>query len=214
MKRASLLLLLVVLLQGCAGLRSAGQSEGWVSLFNGRNLDGWSASERPGTFSVDDGAIVVHGPRSHLYYTGPVENHDFKNFEFKTDVMTKPGANSGIYFHTAFQQDGWPEKGFEVQVNNSHTDWKRTAGLYDVKDVRDAPAKDNEWFTVRIVVEDRHVRTFVDDKLVVDHTEPAGAQPPSNHPQRVISSGTFAFQGHDPESEVHYRNVMVRPLPD
>src|SRR6478736_5357270 len=89
------------------------------------------------TFSVSDGKIVVHGKTAHLFYVGPVENHNFKNFEFKAQVMTMPGANSGIYFHTEYQQGGWPAKGFEVQVNNSHTDWKRTGSLYSVEDVKE-----------------------------------------------------------------------------
>ena len=212
MRRFAILLFLSLFVAACAGTRNT--SDEWISLFNGQDLTGWRASEKEGTFSVRDGAIVVKGPRSHLYYVGPVQNHDFKNFEVKADIMTKPGSNSGFYFHTQFQEDGWPEKGFEVQVNNSHTDWKRTAGLYDIQDVRDAPADDNEWFTMRVRVEGKRIRTYVDDKLIVDYTEPTPANPPSNHLERVIDSGTFALQGHDPESEVHYKNIMVRPLPD
>src|SRR5215471_14229312 len=109
-------------------LPNRADSGGWISLFDGKSLEGWKASDEEGTFSVQDGMIVVHGPRSHLYYVGNVGNHDFKNFEFKAEVMTTPGSNSGIYFHTAYQDKGWPDKGFEVQVNNSHTDWKRTGG--------------------------------------------------------------------------------------
>ena len=190
------------------------RAEDWISLFDGKSLDGWKFSDKEGTFSVEDGKIVVHGPRSHLYYVGPVRNHNFKNFEFKADVMTMPGSNSGIYFHTAYQEQGWPDKGFEVQVNNSHTDWKRTAGLYDIKDVREVPAADNEWFTERILVEGKRIRTYVNDKLIVDYTEPANVTPPKEHPGRVLSSGTFALQGHDPKSKVFYKNILVKPLPD
>ena len=115
-----------------AGATLPAQDAGWVSLFDGKSLDGWKVGENAASFSVADGAIVVNGPRAHLYYVGPVGNHDFKNFEFKADVMTTPGSNSGIYFHTAYQEGGWPSKGYEVQVNNSHTDPKRTAGLYAI----------------------------------------------------------------------------------
>ena len=54
---------------------------GWHSLFDGKSLEGWRASDAPGTFSVRDGAIVVKGPRSHLFYVGPVRGHDFRDFE-------------------------------------------------------------------------------------------------------------------------------------
>jgi hypothetical protein len=189
------------------------QDGGWVSLFDGKTLDGWKVGENAATFSVADGAIVVNGPRAHLYYVGPVANHEFKNFEFKADVMTTPGSNSGIYFHTAYQEGGWPSKGYEVQVNNSHTDPKRTAGLYSVQDNMEAPAKDGEWFTMQIVVKGKHVTTSVNGKKISDYTEPEGVERPADMKARLISSGTFAIQGHDPKSKVLVKNIMVKPLP-
>lgn len=185
----------------------------WQSLFDGKTLDGWRASEKPGSFSVRDGQIVVRGPRSHLYYVGEVQRHDLRDFELQLEVMTKPGANSGVYFHTAWQQDGWPSKGYEVQVNNSQSDPKRTGGLYGVQDNYQVPAKDDVWFTMRIRVEGNRVRTFVDGKQIVDYTQPEQLQRPQDMKGRVLSSGTFALQAHDPDSEVHYRNIKVRALP-
>jgi hypothetical protein len=117
-------------------------SEQWISLFDGKSMDGWKESEGP-SFSIENGAIKVAGKRSHLYYDGPVQNHAFENFEIKMQVMTKPNSNSGVYFHTQFQQRGFPDDGFEVQVNNSHRDWKRTAGLYDIKDTAATFVKDD-----------------------------------------------------------------------
>ena len=149
--------ILITALLALGSVAPAAQTDGWVSLFDGKTLDGWKASENPSTFSVADGAIVVNGDRSHLYYVGPVNNHVFTNFEFKADVMTTPGSNSGMYFHTEFQEGGWPAKGYEVQVNNSHTDWRRTGGLYAIVDVKEAPAKDDTWFTQQITVTGKHV---------------------------------------------------------
>ena len=191
----------------------AQQGGGWVSLFDGKTLAGWKVGENAASFKVEDGAIVINGDRAHLYYVGTVGNHDFKNFEFKADVMTTPGSNSGIYFHTAYQEGGWPSKGYEVQVNNSHTDPKRTAGLYGVKDNMEAPAKDGEWFTMQITVQGKHVTTSVNGKTIVDYTEPDNAERPADMKARLISSGTFALQGHDPKSKVLFKNIMVKPLP-
>jgi hypothetical protein len=192
---------------------AADSKDGWISLFDGKSLDGWKASDKPGTFSVENGEIVIHGERSHLFYLGDVHNHDFKNFEAKADVMARKGSNSGFYFHTAWQEAGWPDKGFEVQVNNTHKDPKKTAGLYDIVDNYEAPAKDDEWFTLYIKVEGKHVITKVNDKVIVDYTEPEGFQPKPNHIGRKIDHGTFALQGHDPGSEVHFKNIYVKPLP-
>jgi hypothetical protein len=195
------------------GSTSLAQNDGWIPLFDGKTLDGWKVGENAATFSVADGAIVVNGPRAHLYYAGTVQNHDFKNFEFKAYVMTMPGSNSGIYFHTAYQEGGWPSKGYEVQVNNSHTDPKRTGGLYGIQDVFEPPAKDNEWFTEQIVVRGNRVTVSVNGKQLVDYTQPPGVQRPPDMAGRVLSSGTFALQGHDPKSKVLYRNIAVKPLP-
>jgi hypothetical protein len=181
------------------------QTDGWISLFDGKSLDGWKASERPATFTVADVAIVVSGDRAHLFYDGPVKNHDFKNFEFKAKVMTTPGSNSGMYFHTIFQEEGFPSTGYEIQVNNSHTDWRRTGSIYAVQDVKEAPAKDNEWFTQHIIVQGKKITVKINDKVINDYTEgEKGRQP----------SGTFALQGHDPKSKVFYKDIMVKPLPD
>lgn len=186
--------------------------EGWYSLFDGKTLNGWKASENKDTFSVRDGMIVVHGKRSHLYYVGPVENHNFKNFEFKADVMTEPGSNSGIYFHTEYQETGWPKKGYEVQVNNSHSDWKRTSSIYDVVNIKESPAKDNEWFTQHIIVQGKRIIVKTNGKTIVDYTEPDNVVR-EEWPGRKLSSGTFALQGHDPKSIVYYKNIKVKPLP-
>ncbi len=208
-----LMFVLAIGIMACNNSNKIQGGKGWISLFDGKTLDNWKASEEPGTFSVEDGAIKVAGVRSHLYYDGPVMDHNFSNFEMKATVMTKPGSNSGIYFHTVFQPVGFPDKGFEVQVNNSHTDWKRTAGLYDIKDVKEVYVKDDEWFTEYIRVEGKHVITKINDKIICDWIQPDGFVPPKGHAGRIISKGTFALQGHDPKSIIFFKDIMVRPLP-
>jgi hypothetical protein len=184
---------------------AAESEDGWISLFDGQTLDGWKASENQGTFTVNDGMIIVKGKRSHLFYDGPVENANFVDFEFKADIMTKPRANSGMYFHTEYKEKGWPDKGFEIQVNNSHTDWRRTGSLYGIKDIRNSAAVDNKWFTQHIIVDGRLVTVKVDDRIVMEYAV-------SQDDRKKLSSGTFALQGHDPGSVIYYKNIMVRPL--
>jgi hypothetical protein len=162
---------------------------------------------------VQDGHVQVLGPRAHLFYAGEVGNHDFKNFEWRAEVMTFPGANSGMYIHTEYQETGWPQKGYEIQVNNSHTDPIRTGSLYNVVKVEVPPAQDNEWFTQHITVQGKRITARVNGKQVMEYTEPDDLQPPANMPQRRLSSGTVALQGHDPKSRVLYRNIQVKLLP-
>jgi len=214
MERRSVPLLMCacIIFAGCQTVQKQySETTGWISLFDGKTLNGWKASENKDTFSVRDGMIVVDGPRSHLFYVRPVENADFKNFELKADIMTRPGSNSGIYFHTEYQETGWPDKGYEVQVNNTHSDWRKTGGLYAVQDVREG-VKDNEWFTEHIIVQGKRIIIKVNGQTTVDYVEPEDVNYP-NFPGRKISSGTFALQGHDPKSVIYYKNIMVKPLP-
>ena len=156
---------------------------------------------------------MVNGPRAHLFYEGDVGNHDFKNFEFKTQVMTTPGSNSGIFIHTAYQESGWPAKGYEVQVNNSHSDWRRTGSLYAVQDVKEVYVKDGEWYTETVRVDGNHVIIKINDRVVVDYTEPEGVEKQEGRSLKHLSSGTFALQGHDPASKVYFKDIYVRSLP-
>lgn len=206
--------LALLLFLACSGAKQGTSQNGWTSLFNGKTLDGWKASDNPASFKVEDGTIVVEGPRAHLFYVGAVNNHNFKNFEFKAQVMTTPGSNSGMYFHTEYQDTGWPAKGYEVQVNNTHTDWRKTGSLYGIQDVKDIPAKDNEWFTEHITVQGKKVTIRVNDKVLVEYTEPDTLERSKDMAGRMISSGTFALQGHDPKSKVYFKDIMVKVLPD
>lgn len=203
-------ILLTAWLTGCAGSEESmddGSSE-WISIWDGESLDNWRASENPESFQIEDGKIVVDGPRAHLFYEGPVADADFDNFEFRADVYTYPQANSGIFFHTEYQDEGWPAKGYEAQVNATHSDPRKTGSLYAVNDVmNNAPHEDEEWFTYHIKVEGDQITFKVDGETVMEFTEPDEREGDIR-----LSSGTIALQAHDPNSRVYYRNIEVRPL--
>ncbi len=189
--------------------------KGWVSLFDGKTLTGWKAAENPATFSVQDGAIVVFGPRAHLFYEGTVGNHDFKNFEFKAQVMTAPGANSGMFIHTEYQDTDWPKKGYEIQVNQTHGDWRKTGSVYSYQDVKEVFVPDNEWYTEHIIVQGKKVTVKVNDKVINEYTEPDDlSDRTGGNAGKRLSHGTVALQGHDPKSRVMYKDLMVKVLPD
>lgn len=217
MKRWTICLLLAAI--GCtlAGWTSPlaaeekNAADGWVSLFDGQSLKGWKASENQDSWSVQDGALVCDGPRSHLFYVG--DDKPFVNFEFKAEVKTTPGSNAGIYFHTRYQEVGWPKYGYECQVNVSHQDPKKSGSLYGVVNVSDPPAKDNEWYTQHIIVNGRQITLKINDQKVAEFTEPEGQPAFSAEFERRLGSGTFALQAHDPQSKVYFRNLQVKRLP-
>lgn len=193
--------------------------ETWTSLFDGKSLAGWKAAETPATFAVADGAIVCQGTRGHLFYVGTDGDADFENFELSAEVMTKPGTNSGIYIHTEWQDTGWPTHGFEIQVNNSQKEHagylenKRTGSLYGIRNVYPKVANDDEWFAMNVVVRKPRIQVRVNGVLVVDYIEPIGEIPAGAPKFNRLGHGTFALQGHDPESRAAYRNIWVKRLP-
>jgi len=200
----------IVAITGVLPSPAAADEAGFEALFDGKSLGGWKANENQGSWKVVDGTIVCHGPRSHLFYVGKGdEPAEWKNFHFKAEVMTKPKANSGIYFHTKFQESGWPSVGHEAQVNNSHGDPVRTGSLYSVAKNLTPPANDDEWFTEEVIVEGNRIVTKVNGKTIVDHVE----KTEEIKDGRKLSKGTFALQAHDPGSEVYYRNIRVKRLP-
>lgn len=202
--------LICVLAAGCRKTTKLTLGNDWVSIFDGSTLDGWRVNEEnPASFRVQDGAIVAHGPRTHLFLD---VDEPLTNFEFEAEVMTTPGSNSGIYFHTKYQPRDWPKYGYEAQVNATQSDWRKTGSLYGVDDVRDPRHRDGEWFKYHIRVEGKRITLTVNDEVRVDYTEPEDKKPERDR-IRVLSEGTIALQAHDPESKVLYRNLRLRRLP-
>ena len=181
------------------------EGDGWISLFNGKDFTGWKISDiKQAKWRVEDGMIVANGPRSHLFTV-----REFKDFEFKAEVYTTPGSNSGIYFHTKYQETGWPEIGHEAQVNVTHRDPVKTGSVYGIVKLYETPARNCEWWTQHIIVKGRNIVIKINGKTVIDYTEPEGVKG-----MRKLSKGSMALQAHDPKSVVYYRNLRIKPLAD
>lgn len=186
------------------------KEKGFKVLFDGKTMNGWKVAEENQTaWTVQEGALQANGSRSHLFYVG--DPQPFVNFELKIDALTLPKSNGGIYFHTEYQATGWPKKGFEVQVNQTHGDWKKTGSLYDVVNVKENLAKDYEWYSYHIIVKGKHVTIKVNDKVAVDWEQPAEYQAGKDF-ARILDKGTIALQAHDPGSKVRFSNIQIKRL--
>jgi hypothetical protein len=194
-------------------ISSFGQNNPWIELFSGTNLDGWKISENPGSFSIEDKLLKVSGPRGHAFYVGEVGDADFKNFELLVEVKTMPKANSGIFIHTTYQETGWPEKGYEVQVNQSHSDWRKSGSLYAVQDVREVYVQDGEWYTYHVVVKGDQISVALNGKVIMEYDESEDTKRTwSPGELKRFGRGTIALQAHDPESVIYYRSVKIKLL--
>jgi Domain of Unknown Function (DUF1080) len=172
--------------------------EGWVSLFDGKTLSGWTTADgTPGKWVVEDGAITCTGAASHLFSP----RGDYKNFRFKAEVKINDGGNSGQYFRTA-KGPGFP-KGYEAQINSTHRDPVKTGSLYNFAPVKKILVPPDTWFTQEVEAVGNHIIIKVNGETTVDFTDEKNS----------FTSGHFAFQFHDPTCKVQIRKVEVKELP-
>jgi hypothetical protein len=172
--------------------------DGWISMFDGKTLDGWKANERPESWKVVDGAIVGDGPVSHLFWM----TRECVNCEFYAEIKLNNKGNSGMYVRAAFGP-GFP-KGYEAQVENTSPDPQKTGSLYGIARVTEQLIQDDTWWSQHVIAQGNHIIIKVNGKTVVDTVDE----------RNRYAKGYLALQQHNQGSVVQYRNLMMRPLPD
>lgn len=198
---------------------SSSQDTKWRELFNGKDLSGWEANVRPESFTMEDGLLKVHGKNgmSHLFFVGDTgKDVSFKDFELVAITRSKPNSNSGIFFHTnrELRNGKYLNKGYEVQLNSSQKEKRKTGSLYGVVDLPTSPADETKWFELRFRVEGKRVQVFVEGKQVVDYTEPPNPDRQPSRAKRLIdpAGGALAIQAHDPNSVFYFKRIAIREL--
>ena len=208
------------------------KEEGWVSIFDGKSLDGWKSNEKTEGFYIKDGCITGKGNRNHLFFM-----EELGDFELKIDCKISKGGNSGLYIHAPWVEENWPVEGFELQINSSHGDPVKTGSLYNILKIFKAPHGDDEWFTYYVTVQKDTMTVRVNDEVLYTYVDPvekamnarmqqrrnsdAGNAPPAgDRPQRRITEankrisqkGHIALQQHDPNSIPQFKNIFLRKL--
>jgi hypothetical protein len=204
-------------------LASTALAGDWLTLFNGKDLNGWKPNTQPEAFAVIDGAIRARAtqPYAHLFYVGDgsPEAGRFKNFELEATVRGEPNSNSGIYFHTDIASGEGPrlnlKRGYELQLNSAVKEKRRTGSLYAVVDLAESPVDETQWFKVRLRVEGRRITIHVNDRQTVDYIEKDGDPRPKSFEGRFLcpDGGSIALQAHDPDSTFYFKDIRIRRLP-
>ncbi|PQO34000.1 DUF1080 domain-containing protein [Blastopirellula marina] len=220
--RNNAVLLLLVLSAPLQAVQHASAQE-WRELFNGMDLSGWKANTDPAAFAVVDGAIRARAThlqhRSHLFYVGSESEPElFKNFELEVIARGEPGSNSGVFFHTDMETRDKVlhlKNGYEVQLNSSPKEKRKTGSLYAVVDLAESVVDDTKWFTVRVRVDGKRIQVWVDDRQTVDYTEPPEVNRPPERSGRLLreQGGAISLQAHDEGSTFHFNSVRIRRLP-
>ena len=130
------------------------------------------------------------------------------------EVKTMPGANSGIFIHTQYQEEGWPNVGYEIQVNQSHSDWRKTGSVYSFQDVKEVYVEDGEWYTEHIIVEGDVVTVKINGETINIYDQSKDENRKGDLGTKKLDRGTIALQAHDPKSVIYFKSVKVKILPD
>lgn len=196
--RKSILLVAVAMatLLACAGAGKKNGEPAWVSLFNGKNLDGWYSFGKA-TWSVHDGMLVGEGGMGHIY-----ANPALRDLEVKGMFRVSEKGNSGLYFRAnppKEKPEGFPV-GYEAQIDNhqnASTGWLWKPGKPTGK-AKALLAKDNEWFSMRIKAIGPQIQIWVNDELVTEYTD------------SDYQEGHFALQGHNPGMKIEAKQLYYR----
>jgi hypothetical protein len=198
-----------------------GAAEGWRTLFNGQDLTGWKANAYPDSWSVVDGAIRARATKesSHLFYVGDRSDsfERFKDFELEVVARSEPNSNGGIFIHTDYATMSAAlrlSKGYEIQLNSSEREPRKTGSLYAVVDLDKSPVDESTWFKTLISVRGKRITVQIEGKTVVDYTEPENVQRPPGRSGRKLdpNGGAIALQAHDPGSTFYFKSIRIRPL--
>ena len=164
---------------GCIGFLPVRGSddEGWVSLFDGSTLSGWTKAgvrAEQSNWEVVDGAIVGSGQASMLYSP----KGDYKNFRFRAEVKINDNGNSGMYFRSP-KNDGNFSDGYEAQIDSTHSDPIRTGSLYGFVHIYKQIVPPDTWFTYEVECVDKnwrgstvpHIKVWINGELLYEVQE-------------------------------------------
>jgi hypothetical protein len=189
---------------------------GLKSIFNGKDLTGWKEvkTERSKSeFTVTDkGELNIKNGPGDLQTEG-----QWDDFVLQLEVFSNGDhLNSGVFFRCLPDQF-W--SGYEAQIRNQ---WKEddrtkpvdygTGGIYNRQPARKVVSSDREWFTMTIAAEGNHLAVWVNGYQTADYTD---TRPPDESARKgsKTDKGTLSLQGHDPTTDLSFRNIRIAELP-
>ena len=187
-------------------------------LFTGKNLDGWKINAADPKRMASKWEVTKDGEL--LVKNGPgdlVTEKEFDNFILQFECRTLGKAlNSGVFFRCI---PGQYQNGYEAQIQNAFKDNDRTkpadfgtGAIYRRVPARKVVSNDNEWFTMTVAADGKHIATWVNGYLTVDWTDD---RKESDNPRQGYraAKGPLSIQGHDPTTDILFRNIRIAPLP-
>jgi hypothetical protein len=189
-----------------AGIARAADSDGWISLFDGKSLAGWKSRGAHEAPRVVDGHIVAAGGFGLDYRGGGVPS-DLRDFEFQVEVLTKAGGVPLDAHLPGLRTVGIRIYNSTAQPESRDDLWK-TGSVLRLRPQLKPPSADGRWFTFRAVVHGRWIRIYTDSSLVADLIVPW----PYTDADRRVPAALVGFTGRS-GAETWLRGLRIRPLP-
>ena len=187
---------------------------GLKPMLNGKDLAGWNDDQKKtSTF-----AVTPEGDLRVTNGSGQLESDaTYGDFTMQFDTRVDgDGLNSGVFFRCIPREY---MNGYECQISNKITDGDPTkpsdfgtGAIYRRIPARRVNARDHEWFTTTLVATGPHIAVWVNGLQVTDWTDP---RPPHDNPRNGLrtAAGTISLQGHDPTTDILFRNMRIGELP-
>ncbi len=189
--------LAITILAQTSPARSAENENNFVSLFDGKSLDGWVIMN-DAKFVVEDGVIKLSGGRGWLR-----SDKEYSNFVLRLEVRwLKPKQDSGIFLRATKEGKNWPNRRYEVQCENS----ARVARIFGASHKRDIPLATKtlkgelgEWNSYEVTCNGEKCEVKLNDVLV------------TTSDAFKIPTGHIGFQGEG--GLLEFRKVRIKELP-
>jgi hypothetical protein len=201
----------------CQPVQCAPKADGFVTLFNGRNLDGWELVGKAGPgYVVENGILVAPSDGGGNLYT----EKEYSDFVFRFEFKLDKAGNNGVGIRAPLAGDA-AYSGMEIQILDDYDPMyanllpaQYCGSIYKVAAAKRGATKPaGQWNSEEITAIGRHIKVKINGKVVVDAdlnkvTDPATL---IEHPGMLRSTGRIGFLGHGP-SRVEFRNIRVRDL--
>jgi hypothetical protein len=211
------LLLTAALAISCSSNRLHADS-GFVSLFNGENMEGWTSLTKPnshGAWRVENGVLVCPAESTDNIFS----EKDYSDFILQLDFKLTEKANNGIAIHAPFEKGQIAYIGNEIQVldDDRYPDLLPTqycGSHYKVTAAKRGALKPlGQWNHYDITVKGRHIKVVLNGKLITE-SDPSKISNPEvigQHPGLFRTKGRVGFLGH--HSRVEFKNIRIKELP-
>ncbi len=188
--------------------------QGWVPLFNGRDLEGW-AHVGDGGFVIEDGLLKTQGGMGLLWFTG----RKFQDVTLRVVYRGASHSNAGVFIRIPEPPtEPWMpvHRGYEVQINDREDEYHRTGVLYSLTKAKASPGKPEDWNVMEITLDGDRTIVHVNGVMVTDFREGDAVPPKARdyEPDRGPrpTSGYVGLQNHGAEDTVYFKEVSYRPL--